>query len=134
MTAAAGIDVTQVFVEWVTHAIGDYSFAELVRLAAQDAGDGWVDAEKVHDAFPTVGFTYVQFCLRETPHICRHTIGERKYRVHSALVCSEECDEKFAHTPDRPAVPSRACPSCGIHAPLSLQSCDFCDEPLKEAA
>lgn len=129
------LDLTDTFIK-VARRDGD--FARAVRTAAASyRGDeeAYVDSQRLHsDARPDLGLTYVQFALREAPHVCRHTIGESRYRVHSAEECSAVCDLKWQHQAPATRVASAPCPTCYLTSPLSVTECPACDTPLGAAA
>lgn len=62
------------------------------------------------DADPVQTRNYVQFVLREAPHVCGHADGGGMYRVHEALECSDACKERWAHTAPAPTRP--VCSGC----------------------
>lgn len=116
-------DLTDYFI-WFTKDCGNLS--EAIRNAAMLAeSDGTVNS---HNLARAIGaeVTYVQHVLREAPHVCRHNIGDGRYRVHEAKTCGDDCDEKWAAHGGGPGEKVNACPGCGIHVPPAATECDFC--------
>lgn len=129
-------DLTLVF---VGAAKADQDFARAVRSAVEGLleGDevGEVDSNRLHEhGRPDLGLTYVQFVLRETPHICRHTIGRGRYRVHAAEKCGTACDEKWQRWAPAPETPSVNCPSCFLRMPATVDECAVCGTDIRAAA
>jgi hypothetical protein len=101
------------------------SLAEAIRTAAEEVTeDGVVDSYLIAESI-CAEVTYVQHLLRETPHICRHTIGDGLYRAHTAAVCGGGCMEKWDSRVGK-VERVNACPGCGIHVPPAATECDFC--------
>lgn len=122
-------NVTEAF---VTAARADDDFARAVRETAAgllDEGEAYVDSSRLHDARPDLGLTYVQFVLRETPYLCRHTIGDGRYRVHAQEQCGADCGVKFAQR--APVIyASRRCPTCFLSSPPAVDECPACDSRM----
>lgn len=115
-------DLTDHFIHWTRYTD---NLADDIRLAAADSDeDGTVDSHRLAREI-SQEVTYVQHCFREASYICRHHVGEGRYRVHTADECGPGCQEKWFHTQGRPTtvVP---CLGCGIHVPPAATECDFC--------
>lgn len=69
---------------------------------------------------------YIQYLLREAPHVCRHSVGDGQYRVHGDAACSASCDTKWAST-RRPDVAAAVCDDCFTSYPAALGACDRCN-------
>lgn len=95
-------------------------------LASRDR-EGYVDSYALAAELPEHELTYLQFVLRETRHICRHTIGEGRYAFHPEPVCSAACDEKHVYTAPDLGAGTFLC-GCGIRNPVAVPECDFCGQ------
>lgn len=67
------------------HSIDSHKLAE--DLLALDA-----PFRKAHTAESAV--TYVQHCLREAEHVCRHSLPGGRYAIHASAVCGADCNSK----------------------------------------
>lgn len=116
-------DLTDHFISWTRYTD---NLAEDIRLAAAAAvEDGTVDSHRLAREIEQE-VTYVQHCFREAPYICRHHVGEGRYRVHTADECGPGCQEKWFHANPAKIAPVNACVGCGIHVPPAADECDFC--------
>lgn len=68
---------------------------------------------------------YVLYCLRETPHVCRHTIGDGWYLIHPDKECGINCN-KFDQTTPRSKVNHITCSNCFMQRGDTIKECEHC--------
>lgn len=73
-------------------------------------------------------YDYTKHLIRESPHCCRHAIDRGPYyRVHRAVVCSDECTERYAKAePQTATAPYGVCDHCFLWLPAT-GVCGNCD-------